>query len=100
MVRTKHPDCRLIASDKNLGFIRGNNLAAKKAGGKYILFLNPDTELVTNAISGMFSFLEESPAHGAVGCKLIYPGGAIQYTCASTISPNSPWIYRNDILFS
>ena len=32
----------IIKSDKNLGFAAGNNLAAKKASGKWIALLNPD----------------------------------------------------------
>ena len=84
MLRDEFPDCKCIESHENLGFARGNNLAARQANGRYILFLNPDTELVTNALYGMFSFLESSAGYGATGCKLIYPDGKIQYTCAST----------------
>jgi GT2 family glycosyltransferase len=97
MIRAKYPDCHLISSGDNLGFIRGNNVAVNRAGGKYVLFLNPDTELVTNAVYGMYSFLEKNSAYGAVGCKLIYPGGDIQYTCASTFP--SPLNELNQLLY-
>jgi GT2 family glycosyltransferase len=46
--------------------------------------LNPDTELMTNAIFGMFSFLENNADYGAVGCKLVTSDGRIQFTCART----------------
>jgi len=84
MLRTEYPDCKLIASTENLGFARGNNHCVKHTTGEYILYLNPDTELITNAIYGMYSFLETNKNVGAAGCKLIYPDGKIQYTCAST----------------
>lgn len=83
MVLENFPDCKLIESKKNLGFAKGNNMAVKEASGKYILYLNPDTEVVTNAIGGIFSFLENNANYGAAGCKLTDPIGNIQYTCAA-----------------
>ena len=83
VVRQKFPECKLIASNKNLGFARGNNIAIKEAFGKYILYLNPDTTLVTSAINGMNNFLENNTTYGAVSCKLTDKSGNIQYTCAA-----------------
>ena len=84
MVAKAFPQVRLIASPDNLGFARGSNLAAAAARGCYVLYLNPDTELVTNAIVGMWTFLRRSPAHGAVGCRLLNTDLSIQLTCASS----------------
>jgi GT2 family glycosyltransferase len=84
MVKREYPGCLLVESKKNLGFARGNNEAVKNASGKYILYLNPDTELITNAIYGMFIFLERNTNFGAVGCKLVTADGQIQFTCART----------------
>lgn len=97
MVRQEFPDCKFIASKTNLGFVKGNNLAVSHASGKYILYLNPDTTLVTNAVLGMYRFLEKHPKHGATGCKLIYPNGIIQYTCASDFP--TPWNTLSALLF-
>jgi len=38
----------------NLGFSGGNNYGAKKAKGKYILFLNPDALVEENTIYGLY----------------------------------------------
>lgn len=84
MVRQSFPECSIVESKKNLGFAKGNNEAVTKATGKYILYLNPDTELITNAIFGMFLFLERNADFGAVGCKLVTSDGQIQFTCART----------------
>lgn len=83
MIKTSYPKCTIIESDVNYGFARGSNLAAKKSKGKYILYLNPDTKLISNAILGMYNHLEEDDKCGAVGCKLINQDGTIQYTCAA-----------------
>ncbi len=90
MVADSFPRVRLIASPDNLGFARGSNLAASAALGDYILYLNPDTELVTDAIAGMWNFLRSNPSHGAVGCQLLNSDLSIQLTCAGSFpSPSN-----------
>jgi GT2 family glycosyltransferase len=83
MVENEFSDILLIRNVNN-GFARANNLATKKAKGKYILYLNPDTELITDAITGMYRYLESNKDYGAVGCKLLNKDGSIQYMCART----------------
>jgi len=84
MVKEKFPECILIESSDNLGFVKGNNIAIREAKGRHLLYLNPDTELKTKAIDGMVKFLDKNPEYGAVGCKLVYPDNSIQYVCART----------------
>lgn len=55
------PDLRLIASPTNHGFAVGNNVAAREAGGKYILLLNPDTLVLDQAIDKLVAFAERTP---------------------------------------
>ena len=45
IVKKKFPKYNLIENKKNIGFSKANNQAIKKAKGKYILLLNPDTIL-------------------------------------------------------
>jgi len=56
-----------------------NNFAAKSANGDHLLFLNNDTEVITEA--WLSSLLEHSQRRevGAVGCKLLYPDNRIQH---------------------
>jgi O-antigen biosynthesis protein len=84
MIKQHYPYCKLIASKENMGFSRGNNAGLKEASGKYIIFLNPDTMLATNALFGMFQFMENDRDVGAVGCKLLNQDGSIQLICART----------------
>ena len=60
----------LIESKTNLGFGNANNLAAVKANGKYLFFLNPDTVLINNAIWILWRYLEENKRAGIAGGNL------------------------------
>jgi GT2 family glycosyltransferase len=84
MIRRTFPSCTLLASDQNQGFARGCNAAARLARGKYVLFLNPDTELASDALAAMVACLEQDATIGAVGCRLVNSDGSIQFTCAGT----------------
>lgn len=46
----KLPKLQVITSPHNVGFGAANNLAAKQAQGKYLIFLNPDTEVYSDTL--------------------------------------------------
>ena len=53
--------------------------AAKKAHGEYLLFLNNDTEVITeNWLTLMVSFAQQERI-GCVGAKLLYPNNTVQH---------------------
>lgn len=86
MVRQRFPSVRLVASEENLGFARGNNLALKsmwfdgKSNPSCILFLNPDTRVIGHALGTMVDFLKEMPSAGAVGAALVHSDGSFQHS--------------------
>ncbi|EIP8108845.1 glycosyltransferase family 2 protein [Enterococcus faecalis] len=56
-----------------------NNRAAKKAHGEYLLFLNNDTEVITeNWLTLMVSFAQQERI-GCVSAKLLYPNNTVQH---------------------
>jgi GT2 family glycosyltransferase len=69
---------RLIRNNVNLGFLHSCNLAARRARGRYLYFLNNDTQVLENWLEPMVSLFEQWPATGAVGAKLLYPDGRLQ----------------------
>ncbi|MEI7497702.1 MAG: glycosyltransferase family 2 protein [Candidatus Falkowbacteria bacterium] len=71
----------LIKNDSNKGMGAGNNVGIKQAIGEFILVLNPDTGLASDAIRHMVIYLKLHDAVGVVGPKLIYPDGSPQASC-------------------
>lgn len=69
---------RLVARPDNVGFPRGNNIGLGEASGRYCLLLNPDTEVVGEALATMVGYMEANRTVGALGPQLLYPDGSIQ----------------------
>jgi GT2 family glycosyltransferase len=66
----RHPDIKFIKNKGNYGFANGCNVGASYAEGDYLLFLNPDTELIEdNAIDEMVGFLKNNANTGLVSCR-------------------------------
>jgi len=78
MVREEFPWVQPIANEENIGFTRGNNQGIRASRGRYVLLLNPDTEVVGEALATMVAYMEGHPQVGALGPQLRYPDGSIQ----------------------
>jgi len=78
MLREEFPLIQVIANQENVGFTRGNNQALRASQGRYVLLLNPDTEVVGNALPTMVDYMERHPQIGALGPQLCHPNGSIQ----------------------
>jgi len=74
-------ELKVIFSNKNLGFAGGNNLGLKKARGKYILFLNSDTQVKPQAFVKTLAFMEKNPKVGALTPKTILFSGGMDPDC-------------------
>ena len=59
----------------NQGFLRNCNNAARHARGKYVMFLNNDTQVTEGWLSSLVKLMESDPSIGMVGSKLVYPDG-------------------------
>ena len=71
MIESKFPKYKLIKNKKNVGFSRANNQAIKKAKGKYILLLNPDTLLEEDTLNKCILFMGKEENIGGLGVKMI-----------------------------
>jgi N-acetylglucosaminyl-diphospho-decaprenol L-rhamnosyltransferase len=88
VVRTHFPQVELIASQENVGFSKGNNIALRAAGfvegsasaPRAAYLLNPDTLTHPGATRAMFDALMNDSAVGLVGAKLSYGDGSFQHS--------------------
>jgi N-acetylglucosaminyl-diphospho-decaprenol L-rhamnosyltransferase len=78
IVAAEFPAVRLLANAENVGFTRGNNQGLAVARGRYVFFLNPDTEVVGDALVTMVAYLDAHPEVGALGPQLRYGDGSLQ----------------------
>lgn len=72
------PEVDLIVCEHNLGFARANNLGFSHSRGEYVLFLNPDTEIIGSAVNTMLENMQSLPHAGVVGCKLLNSDLSVQ----------------------
>ena len=74
------PQVHFLQFPKNLGFAAANNLAFAFSTGRNLLFLNPDTEVIGNALPRMLEALAAADA-GIVGPRLVGPDFSSQWNC-------------------
>src|SRR5579875_1433530 len=77
-ISAMYPEVRLINSEHNVGFAGANNLGFANSSGDKLLFLNPDTLVLPNAVLRMALILDAEPQLGAVGCRLLNPDLTLQ----------------------
>lgn len=76
--RSEFPDVIVVEPGTNTGYARGNNLGFAQARGDWILTLNPDTEVFEGTLDAAIACLKRWPTAGAVGARLVLPGGETQ----------------------
>jgi hypothetical protein len=77
MVRSDHPQARLLALDENLGFAAGVNRAVAETKGDFLLLLNPDAVVHPGAVEHLVAFAREHPRHGLYGGRNLNPDGTV-----------------------
>lgn len=78
-VLDKYPGVSTLFHPENVGFAAGNNRAAARARGEFLLLLNPDTEIRNNIFPEIIAFLKENPGR-VLGPRLLLPDGSVQMT--------------------
>ncbi len=81
MVTNEFPQVRLICNTQNYGFGAANNQGLAQAQGKYILFLNDDTEIKSNIFQVLVDkYNTTTDKIGMMGCRLLNNDGSQQYS--------------------
>lgn len=71
----------LIRNSDNSGFTKACNQGIELAKGQNILFLNPDTEIIDDALYKLNNYLNSDEKIGAVAPQLLNEDMTIQYSC-------------------
>ncbi len=71
----------LLENDVNAGFAAASNTGIRRAKGRYILLLNPDTLIYESTLKVMLAFMDNNPRVGAAGCKVVLPDGKLDRAC-------------------
>ncbi len=72
---------KFIKNQYNLGFTKACNQAIHSSTGEFILILNPDTEVIGDALIKLYDFLKNNKDSGVVAPQLISLYGDIHYSC-------------------
>ncbi len=71
-LKEKFPFIHFIQNRANLGFAAGNNAALPFCRGKYVLFINNDTEVEKGFLEPLVEVLESDPSIAMVSPKIHY----------------------------
>ena len=68
LVAERFPRARVVHS-ANHGFSHANNRALYTVDARYVLFLNPDTEILDGSLDQLVARMDEAPEIGIAGCR-------------------------------
>ena len=71
MLAEQTPWVQAIETRENVGFSKGNNIGISAAQGRYIMLLNPDTEIIEDALPRIAAYMDRNPRVGVVGPQLL-----------------------------
>jgi GT2 family glycosyltransferase len=97
-VESDFSEFTFIYNSKNVGFAAANNIGIKKAKGKYLLLLNPDTIVNENSFQPMIDYLDNHNDVGIVGCKIFNTDGEIERSTHSFPSLLKELVHANEFI--
>ena len=82
---------RLLGLPRNLGFVGACNAGAAAARGRFLCFLNNDTQVMPGWLDALRACFEDVPDCGIAGSRLLYPDGRLQECGALVFADGSAW---------
>lgn len=80
LIKKEYKNVKLVKNGQNFGFSRANNIGARFAKGKYLLFLNSDTLVEKNSIKDLFLHIKNSDYVGGTA-RLELENGKLDPAC-------------------
>jgi N-acetylglucosaminyl-diphospho-decaprenol L-rhamnosyltransferase len=79
MVVSEFPGARVVPS-RNHGFSHANNRGLMTCDARYVLFLNPDTEILEGTFEELVRAMDARPTVGLIGVRQVVPDGRLDTT--------------------
>jgi N-acetylglucosaminyl-diphospho-decaprenol L-rhamnosyltransferase len=76
LIESKFPQVSLVSSP-NRGFAYGNNRGLEQADARYLLLLNPDTEVIEGTLENLVRLLDARPQVGLAGVRQVTADGTL-----------------------
>jgi len=93
----QYPDIIFIQARENKGLGVGNNIGIKKAQGRYIIVMNPDTIALGDVFKRLYEYMESNLDVGLISPQQLNPDKTIQSSCFR-FPKISTLIYRRTFL--
>jgi N-acetylglucosaminyl-diphospho-decaprenol L-rhamnosyltransferase len=79
LIEREFPEVRVVPS-KNRGFSHANNRAFLATDARYVLFLNPDTEILDGSLDELVAAMDKRPTVGLAGVQQVSANGRLYPT--------------------
>ena len=89
MLHEEYPEVHLIENQINEGFTKPMNQALRLGRSRYLLQLNPDTQILPDALDNLVKFLDDNPEVGICGPKVLNRDHTMQKPCRR--GESRPW---------
>jgi GT2 family glycosyltransferase len=76
-VTDDYPQATVLVQPKDLGFGRAANIGLERCQGRFVLLLSPEVTLDAQCVGRLADLLLTRPDAGAVGPRLLLPGGRL-----------------------
>lgn len=96
--RARYPSLQIISNPRNLGFSTAMNIGLSRTSGRFVLWLNPDAELVSDGIAELLRVFDAEPGVGVIGPRLFGPDGEVQLSCRSFPSYRTAFFNRQSLM--
>lgn len=92
----EYPTVGIVRNEVNAGFTRPMNQALKISSGRCLLQLNPDTDVLPDALDKLVVFMDEHPEVGICGPKVLNRDQTLQKSCRR--GESRPWAVLSHFL--
>lgn len=85
-LRAAFPQVTVVDAGHNGGYAWGNNIGIRRAGGRYLLILNPDAQVYDGTLDQAVQYMDANPDIGILGARVTLEGGSQQLTLFRHVS--------------